>query len=43
VLGAISASEYKRRQAPLALKVTRKAFGVGRRFPIGPRFREGLT
>jgi NAD+ synthetase len=43
VLGAISASEYKRRQAPLALKVTRKAFGVGRRFPIVQRFREGLT
>ena len=27
-------NEYKRRQAPLGLRVTRKAFGVGRRMPI---------
>lgn len=30
----INLNEYKRRQAPPGLKVTRKAFGQGRRFPI---------
>ncbi|MDD2710167.1 MAG: NAD+ synthase [Verrucomicrobiae bacterium] len=33
-------SEYKRRQAAPGLKVTTKAFGVGRRFPIAQRYRE---
>jgi NAD+ synthase (glutamine-hydrolysing) len=27
-------NEYKRRQAPIGLRVTRKAFTIGRRFPI---------
>lgn len=36
----IAGAEFKRRQAPPALKVTAKAFGVGRRFPIVQRFRE---
>lgn len=30
-------SEYKRQQAPLILKVTQKAFGFGRRFPIAAK------
>lgn len=30
----IHLNEYKRRQAPLCLRVTEKAFSVGRRFPI---------
>lgn len=30
----IHQSEYKRRQAPPVLRVTKKAFTVGRRFPI---------
>ena len=30
----IHANEYKRRQAPPGLRVTKKAFAVGRRFPI---------
>lgn len=30
----IHLSEYKRRQAPPGLRVTRKAFSIGRRFPI---------
>lgn len=30
----INLSEYKRQQAPIALKITSKAFGYGRRFPI---------
>jgi NAD+ synthetase len=43
VLRQISASEYKRRQAPTALKVTPRAFGPGRRFPIIARYREDLA
>lgn len=31
------ASEYKRRQAPIGLRVTGKAFGSGRRFPVAMR------
>jgi NAD+ synthase (glutamine-hydrolysing) len=34
-------SEYKRRQAPPGLRVTEKAFAVGRRFPIVHRFPQG--
>lgn len=30
----IEKNEYKRRQAPIGLRVTSKAFGTGRRFPI---------
>lgn len=41
VIGLIEASEYKRRQAAPGLKVTSKAFGVGRRLPIAQRYREG--
>lgn len=33
VLRRIRLNEYKRKQAPLGLKVTSKAFGYGRRFP----------
>ena len=32
-------NEYKRRQAVPGLKVTTKAFGIGRRMPIAQRFR----
>jgi NAD+ synthase (glutamine-hydrolysing) len=38
VLRAIDRSEYKRRQAAPGLKVTSKAFGMGRRIPIAARF-----
>lgn len=31
-------AEYKRRQLPLVIKVSPKAFGMGRRFPITHRF-----
>jgi NAD+ synthase (glutamine-hydrolysing) len=34
VIRRINLNEYKRRQAPPGLKVTRKAFGPGRRYPI---------
>ncbi len=34
VLKLVERSEYKRQQAAPVLKVTRKSFGMGRRFPI---------
>jgi NAD+ synthase (glutamine-hydrolysing) len=34
VLTLVERSEYKRQQAAPVLKVTRKSFGTGRRFPI---------
>jgi NAD+ synthase (glutamine-hydrolysing) len=34
VIGLVERSEYKRQQAAPVLKVTRKSFGTGRRFPI---------
>ena len=39
VLRMVLASEYKRRQAAPVLKVTEKAFGEGRRFPIAHGYR----
>jgi NAD+ synthetase len=42
VIRLIDASEYKRRQAAPGLKVTSKAFGVGRRIPIAQRYAEPL-
>jgi NAD+ synthase len=33
-------SEYKRRQAPPGVKLTRKAFGQGRKYPITNGFRD---
>ena len=40
VVRLIDLNEYKRRQAAPGLKVTSKAFGVGRRIPIARRYRE---
>jgi NAD+ synthetase len=40
VVRLIDFSEYKRRQAAPGLKVTSKAFGVGRRIPIAQRYRD---
>ncbi len=37
VVNAVRKNEYKRKQAAPGLKVTSKAFGVGRRFPIAAR------
>jgi NAD+ synthase (glutamine-hydrolysing) len=37
VIQLVEGSEYKRQQAALVLKVTRKSFGMGRRFPIAVR------
>jgi NAD+ synthase len=36
-------SEYKRRQAPPGVKITRKNFGRDRRYPITNAFRDSLT
>ena len=41
VIRLIDLNEYKRRQAAPGLKVTTKAFGIGRRMPIAQKFREG--
>jgi NAD+ synthase (glutamine-hydrolysing) len=39
VLNKINFSEYKRRQAAPALKVSPRAFGIGRRVPVAQKFR----
>jgi NAD+ synthetase len=39
VLRRVRSSEYKRRQMPPGLKITGKAFGPGRRFPIAQAYR----
>jgi NAD+ synthetase len=39
VVNKINFSEYKRRQAAPALKISPRAFGMGRRIPIAQRFR----
>jgi len=41
IVSRIERNEYKRRQAAPGLKVTRKAFGEGRRYPIAQRFTRG--
>lgn len=38
VLKLVERSEYKRQQAAPVLKVTKKAFGMGRRFPIAVKY-----
>jgi len=40
VVRRITTNEYKRRQAPVGIKVTTKAFGHGRRYPIVQNFRD---
>lgn len=39
VIGMVDRSEYKRRQSPPGIKITRRAFGRDRRFPITNRYR----
>jgi NAD+ synthase/NAD+ synthase (glutamine-hydrolysing) len=38
IIRLINVNEYKRRQAAPGIKVTSKAFGVGRRIPVAKRF-----
>jgi hypothetical protein len=40
VVRLINLNEYKRRQAAPGLKVTTKAFGVGRRVPVAQKYWE---
>ena len=40
VIRRVNNAEYKRQQAPPTLKVTAKAFGIGRRYPIAQKFSE---
>lgn len=40
ILRRVRVNEYKRKQAPLGLKVTTKAFGFGRRYPNVQNFQE---
>jgi len=38
VIHMIDSNEYKRRQAPPGIKITKKAFGKDRRMPITNRY-----
>jgi NAD+ synthase (glutamine-hydrolysing) len=40
VIKLVDAAEYKRRQAPVGIKVTSRAFGRDRRMPITNRYFE---
>jgi len=40
IIRRIKLNEYKRKQAPLGLKITSKAFGHGRRYPVVQNFKE---
>jgi NAD+ synthetase len=40
IVRKVDRNEYKRQQAAPGLRITRKAFGLGRRFPIAHRFTE---
>jgi NAD+ synthetase len=41
VIRQVDQNEYKRWQAPPILRITSKAFGIGRRFPIAHGYRQG--
>ncbi|MBV8209371.1 MAG: NAD+ synthase [Burkholderiaceae bacterium] len=43
VVAMIRTSEYKRRQAPVGIRITHRAFGRDWRYPITDRFREEAT
>ena len=43
IVKRIRVNEYKRKQAPLGLKVSSKAFGYGRRYPTAQNYREEDT
>jgi NAD+ synthase (glutamine-hydrolysing) len=40
VIGMVDSNEYKRRQSPPGIKITGRAFGKDRRFPITNRYRD---
>jgi NAD+ synthase (glutamine-hydrolysing) len=39
IVDRLDRNEYKRRQTPLVLRTSEKAFGAGRRLPIVHRYR----
>jgi NAD+ synthase (glutamine-hydrolysing) len=41
IINKVTFSEYKRRQAAPGLKVSPRAFGMGRRIPVAQRYRAG--
>jgi len=43
VVGMIRTAEYKRRQAPVGIRITHRAFGRDWRYPITNRFRDEAT
>ncbi|MDZ7642559.1 MAG: NAD+ synthase [Desulfurivibrio sp.] len=43
VIRRVRLNEYKRQQAPPALKITARAFGVGRRYPIAANYIERIS
>lgn len=43
VVRRVVQNEYKRYQAPPCIKVSAKAFGIGRRYPLAHRFSAGVT
>lgn len=43
IVKRIRINEYKRKQAPLGLKISTKAFGYGRRYPTAQNYREEET
>ncbi|MDX8382454.1 MAG: NAD+ synthase [Ghiorsea sp.] len=43
IVRLVSLAEYKRRQAPPGIKITQRAFGRDRRYPITHAFREHTT
>jgi NAD+ synthase (glutamine-hydrolysing) len=42
VLRLVDVNEYKRRQAPVGVRVTRRGFGRDRRYPITSGWRAGI-
>jgi len=40
MINLVDRNEYKRQQAAPGIKVTTKAFGIGRRFPIAQKYVE---
>ncbi len=42
IIRLVDINEYKRRQAPVGVKITPRAFGRDRRLPIANKFRESL-
>jgi NAD+ synthetase len=42
VVRLVDVSEYKRRQAPVGIRITRRGFGKDRRYPITSRYRAPL-